>query len=162
MSVTIRQASSQDAEAIYNIINGLNVYKEAPLEAVPDIEDIRTSLFSPDATAETYVCEVEGEMVGYSVISMSYSSWLGRHSLNMEDLYFMPNYRGLGAGKVMLQYIAQLALGRQCSRIEWNVLEWDRSAKDYYLSIDALPLTEWVRYRLDGPALERFALRETL
>ncbi len=159
MSVTIRQASPQDADAIYNMINGLSVYRESPKEAVPDVEDIRTSLFSADTAAEAYICEVDGNVAGYSVVSMSYSTWLGRYSLNMEDLYFIPDYRGLGAGKAMLQYIAQLAVSRKCSRIEWNVLEWDKSAKDFYLSIDALPLSEWVRYRLDGPALERFATR---
>ncbi|MHA1002588.1 N-acetyltransferase family protein [Leclercia pneumoniae] len=162
MSVTIRQASPQDADAIYNMINGLSVYRESPKEAVPDVEDIRTSLFSEDTAAEAYICEVDGNVAGYSVVSMSYSTWLGRYSLNMEDLYFIPDYRGLGAGKAMLQYIAQLAVSRKCSRIEWNVLEWDKSAKDFYLSIDALPLSEWVRYRLDGPALERFATREII
>jgi len=162
MSVTIRQASPQDADAIYNMINGLSVYRESPKEAVPDVEDIRTSLFSADTAAEAYICEVDGNVAGYSVVSMSYSTWLGRYSLNMEDLYFIPDYRGLGAGKAMLKYIAQLAVSRKCSRIEWNVLEWDKSAKDFYLSIDALPLSEWVRYRLDGPALERFATREII
>lgn len=162
MSVTIRQASPQDADAIYNMINGLSVYRESAKEAVPDVEDIRTSLFSADTAAEAYICEVDGNVAGYSVVSMSYSTWLGRYSLNMEDLYFIPDYRGLGAGKAMLQYIAQLAVSRKCSRIEWNVLEWDKSAKDFYLSIDALPLSEWVRYRLDGPALERFATREII
>lgn len=102
MSVTIRQASPQDADAIYNMINGLSVYREAPQDVIPDVEEIRTSLFSSDTTAEAYICEIDGNMAGYSVISMSYSTWLGRHSLNMEDLYFMPDYRGLGAGKVML------------------------------------------------------------
>jgi len=162
MSVTIRQANPQDADAIYNMINGLSVYREGPQDAVPDVEEIRTSLFSTDTTAEAYVCEIDGNMAGYSVISMSYSTWLGRHSLSMDDLYFMPDYRSLGAGKLMLQYIAQLAISRKCSRIEWNVLEWDKSAKDFYMSIDALPLTEWVRYRLDGPAFEKFATREAL
>ncbi|HAB73336.1 GNAT family N-acetyltransferase [Pantoea septica] len=162
MRVTIRQASLEDTDAIYNMINGLSVYREAPQESVPDIEEVRKSLFSPETTAEAYICEIDGIIAGYSVISMSYSAWLGRSSLNMEDLYFTPDYRGRGAGKSMLQYIAQLAVRRQCSRIEWNVLEWDKSAKEFYHSIDALPLSEWVRYRLDGPALEKFAARDTL
>ncbi|ANG94979.1 GNAT family N-acetyltransferase [Enterobacteriaceae bacterium 155047] len=160
MSVTIRQACPQDADAIYNMINGLSVYREAPHDAIPDVEDIRSSLFSPETTAEAYICEIDGNMAGYSVISMSYSTWLGRASLNMEDLYFMPDFRGLGAGKIMLHYIAQLAVSRNCNRIEWNVLEWDKSAKDFYSSINALPLNEWVRYRLDGPALQKFATHD--
>jgi len=162
MSVSIRQARPEDTDAIHNMINGLSVYREAPRETVPDIDTLRQSLFSAQTTAEAYICEIAGRVAGYAIVSMSYSTWLGRYSLNMEDLYFTPDYRGQGAGKAMLHYIAQLAVQRQCSRIEWNVLEWDQSAKDFYQSIDALPLAEWVRYRLDGPALEKFALRETL
>ena len=162
MGMTIRRAGTEDTDAIYNMINGLSVYREVPLEAMPDAEEIRTSLFSHDTNAEAYLCEIDGVMAGYAVISLSYSTWPGRYSLYMEDLYFTPDYRGRGAGKAMLQYIAQLAVSRHCSRIEWNVLEWDKSAKDFYNSIDALPLNEWVRYRLDGPALKRFASQELL
>lgn len=160
MSVIIRQATPDDTDAIYNMINGLSVYSEAPQDAVPDIDEIRRSLFSTDTTAEAYICEIDAVVAGYAVISLSFSTWLGRHSLNLEDLYFTPDYRGRGAGKAMLQHIAQLAVRRQCRRIEWNALEWDKSAKEFYHSIDALPLNEWVRYRLDGPALERFASQE--
>ncbi|QUG73478.1 GNAT family N-acetyltransferase (plasmid) [Erwinia sp. E602] len=162
MDVMIRQASEADTDAIYNMINGLSVYREAPLEAIPAIEEIRTFLFSPGSPAEAYICEIDGTVNGYAIISMSQASWSGRHRLSVEELYFTPDYRGRGAGKTLLQYIAQLAVSRQCSRIEWNVLEWDKPANEFYQSIDALPLNEWVRYRLDGPALERFASCTTL
>lgn len=162
MAVIIRQAGAADTDAIYNMINGLSVYRETPLDALPDVEELRKFLFSSEATPEAYIGEIDGTIVGYAVISLSYSTWPGRYSLNVEDLYFTPDYRGRGAGKVMLQYIAQLAIARRCNRIEWNVLEWDRSAKDFYDSINALPLSEWVRYRLDGPALERFAAQEAV
>lgn len=162
MSVIIRQAGLEDTDAIYNIISGLSVYREAPHDSVPDVEEIRKSLFSPETTEEAYICEIDGVIAGYAIISMSYSTWPGRYSLNMEDLCFTPDYRGRGAGKAMLQYIAQLAVSRRCSRIEWNVLEWDKSAKDFYQSINALPLNEWVRFRLDGPALEKFASSDNI
>lgn len=157
MDVTIRQASEEDTDALYNMINGLSVYREAPLEATPDIAEIRTFLFSAESPAEAWICEIDGTINGYAIVSMSKASWTGRHRLSVEELYFTPDYRGRGAGKAMLQYIAQLAISRQCNRIEWNVLQWDKPANEFYQSIDALPLNEWVRYRLDGPALERFA-----
>lgn len=75
----------------------------------------------------------------------------------MEDLYVSPAYRGLGAGKALLKHIAQLAVQRQCGRLEWSVLDWNQPAIDFYLSIGALPVVEWVRYRLDGEALLKFA-----
>lgn len=162
MSVIIRQARPEDTDVICNMINGFAVYKDAPQGSIPDVETIRRSLFSPETKAEAYLCEIEGVAAGYAVVSMSYSTWTGRCSLNMEDLYFTPGYRGRGAGKAMLQHLAQLAIRRECSRIEWNALEWDKSARDFYQSIDALPLAEWVRYRLDGPALQKFAQLENL
>lgn len=162
MSVVIRQARPEDTDIIHNLINGLTVYQDAPRDVVPDIETIRRSLFSAETTAEAWLCEIDGVAAGYAVVSMSYSAWTGRSSLNMEDLYFTPDYRGRGAGKAMLHHLAQLAVMRECSRIEWNALEWDKSARDFYQSIDALPLAEWVRYRLDGPALQKFAQRESL
>ncbi|WP_315315712.1 GNAT family N-acetyltransferase [Pantoea vagans] len=157
MSVVFRKVVPDDAENIYNMINGLSVYREVPPEVIPGVEEIRTNLFSDDTNAEAYICEIQGIIAGYAVVSLSFSTWLGRKSLNLDDLYFTPDYRGQGAGKAMLQFIAQLAVNRGCSRIEWNALEWDKTAKDFYNSIDALALNEWVRYRLDGPALKRFA-----
>lgn len=162
MGITIRQATPDDMDAIYNIIHGLSVYRETPPENAPTVDEIRRSLFSSEMRSEAYICEIDEVIAGYAVISLNYSTWTGRHSLNMEDMYFTPDYRGRGAGKAMLHHIAQLAVSRRCSRIEWNVLEWDKSGRDFYQSIHALPLNEWVRYRLDGPALEFFASRESI
>ena len=106
------------------------------------------------------MCKIDGIAAGYAVITASYSTWLGRTGLYVEDLYFTPDYRGRGAGQAMLKFIAQLAVKRKCGRIEWNALDWDQSAKDFYRSIDALPLNEWIRYRLDGLALEKFAAQD--
>ncbi len=75
----------------------------------------------------------------------------------MEDLYVSPEYRSKGAGKALLKNIAQCAVERHCGRLEWSVLDWNQSAIDFYLSIGAVPQSEWVRYRLDGEALRAFA-----
>jgi len=157
MTLTVRQACPDDAEAIYNMIAELSVYKHGLQDSLTSPEAIKSMLFSPESNTEAYLCEISGRVAGYAVITSSYSAWLGRRGIYMEDLYFSPDYRGLGVGKALLKFIAQEAVRRQCGRIEWSALSWDQPAKEFYQSIDALPLNEWVRYRLDGQALERFA-----
>lgn len=157
MSIEIRQARPSDANAIYDMIVELAVYEKAPEEVVTTADEIRDTLFGTGSKTEALVCEVEGNVAGYAVFFTSYSTWLGRNGLYMEDLYLSPACRGRGAGKALLQHIAQLAVQRQCGRLEWSVLDWNQPAINFYLSIGALPQSEWVRYRLDGSALQRFA-----
>lgn len=157
MSITIRPARPEDATAIYDMIYELAVYEKAPEEVVTTPDEIRGTLFSDGSQTEALICESEGKTIGYAVFFTSYSTWLGRNGIYMEDLYITPGYRGKGAGKALLKNIAQSAVKRQCGRLEWSVLDWNQSAIDFYLSIGALPQSEWVRYRLDGEALLKFA-----
>lgn len=157
MSTTIRQARPTDANAIYDMIYELAVYEKAPEEVVTTADEIRTTLFGEGSKTEALICEIDGKIAGYAVFFTSYSTWLGRNGIYMEDLYISPDFRGQGAGKALLKHIAQCAVQRKCGRLEWSVLDWNQPAIDFYLSIGALPQSEWVRYRLDGEALLKFA-----
>ena len=157
MNITIRKARPEDATPIYGMIYELAVYEKAPEEVVTTPGDIRETLFGAESKTEALICEIEGKIAGYAVFFTSYSTWLGRNGIYMEDLYISPDYRGKGAGKALLKTIARLAVERQCGRLEWSVLDWNQSAIDFYLSIGALPQSEWVRYRLDGEALVKLA-----
>lgn len=157
MSIRIRQATPADANAIYDMIFELAVYEKAPEEVVTSPDEIRETLFGAGSKTEALMCEVEGKTVGYAVFFTSYSTWLGRNGIYMEDLYVSPESRGIGAGKALLKHIAQLAVQRKCGRLEWSVLDWNQPAIDFYLSIGAAPQNEWVRYRLAGDALLAFA-----
>ncbi|HEY4467760.1 MAG TPA: GNAT family N-acetyltransferase [Klebsiella sp.] len=157
MNMTIRQACPADAKAIYDMIYELAVYEKAPEQVVTTVEEIKTSLFASDSKTEALICEIGNKVAGYAVFFTSYSTWLGRNGIYMEDLYVSPEFRGNGAGKALLKTIAQLAVKRGCGRLEWSVLDWNQPAIDFYLSIGALPQSEWVRYRLDGAALIAFA-----
>ncbi|MGA7585739.1 MAG: GNAT family N-acetyltransferase [Rouxiella badensis] len=159
MTIKIRSAVSDDAQAIFDMIVELAIYEKAPQEVKTNVEEIRATLFGEGSKTEALVCEVAGKVVGYAVFFTSYSTWLGRNGIYMEDLYVSPESRGVGAGKGMLQQIAQLAVERNCGRLEWSVLDWNQPAIDFYLSIGAKPQDEWVRYRLDGEALVSFAGR---
>jgi GNAT superfamily N-acetyltransferase len=157
MSTTIRQARPTDANAIYDMIYELAVYEKAPEEVVTTADEIRATLFGEGSKTEALICEIDGKIAGYAVFFTSYSTWLGRNGIYMEDLYISPDFRGQGAGKALLKHIAQCAVQRKCGRLEWSVLDWNQPAIDFYLSIGALPQSEWVRYRLDGEALLKFA-----
>lgn len=157
MSTTIRQARPTDANAIYDMIYELAVYEKAPEEVVTTADEIRATLFGEGSKTEALICEIDGKIAGYAVFFTSYSTWLGRNGIYMEDLYISPDFRGQGAGKALLKHIAQCAVQRKCGRLEWSVLNWNQPAIDFYLSIGALPQSEWVRYRLDGEALLKFA-----
>jgi GNAT superfamily N-acetyltransferase len=95
--------------------------------------------------------------IGYAVYFFSYSTWLGRQGLYLEDLYVTPEQRGSGAGKQLLRHLAQLACAKGCARLEWSVLDWNEPAIQFYQSLGAKPQDEWIRYRLAGEELRSFA-----
>lgn len=100
---------------------------------------------------------VVGEDAGFAVYFFNYSTWQARPGLYLEDLYVSPAYRKAGAGRTMLQHLARMAVEKGCGRFEWSVLDWNRSAMALYESIGAVAMPEWIRYRLAGEGLARFA-----
>ena len=157
MSITIRPARVQDCALILRFITELAVYERAEDQVAATVETIAASLFAPDSPARALICEQDGEPAGYAVYFFSYSTWLARRGLYLEDLYISPSHRGAGAGKRLLQHLAQLAVDSGCGRFEWSVLDWNQPAIDFYRSTGAKPQDEWVRYRLEGAAIAAFA-----
>ncbi|WP_110972602.1 GNAT family N-acetyltransferase, partial [Pseudomonas huaxiensis] len=157
MSLHIRPAQPEDAGQILTFITELAEYERARHEVIASVEDIQRSLFSPDSTAKGLICERDGQAIGYAVYFFSYSTWLGRNGIYLEDLYVTPQSRGTGAGKLLLRHLAQVACANDCGRLEWSVLDWNQPAIDFYLSIGAQPQDEWVRYRMEGDTLRNFA-----
>lgn len=157
MTVEIRPARPEDAQQILDFITELAVYERAGHEVKASVEDIRSTLFTDNAPARALMCLLDGRPIGYAVYFYSYSTWLGRNGIYLEDLYVTPEQRGIGAGRHLLREIAREARANGCGRLEWSVLDWNQPAIDFYRSIGALPQDEWVRYRLDGDALREFA-----
>src|SRR5471030_894981 len=158
VTIQIRDAVRADAALILGFITELAIFEKAEHEVVATLADIEDSLFAADATARALICSIGDKTVGYAVYFLSYSTWLGRKGLYLEDLYVSEKHRGIGAGKQLLRHLAKLAHDSGCGRFEWSVLDWNQPAIDFYKSIGAAPQDEWVRYRLDGDTLKRFAL----
>jgi ribosomal protein S18 acetylase RimI-like enzyme len=161
LTIHIRPATIADAPLILRFITELAVYEKAEHEVVAGVKDIEKSLFCAGAPAKALICEMNGEPVGFCVYFFSYSTWLGKQGLYLEDLYVSPASRGSGAGKQMLRHLAQIACETGCGRFEWSVLDWNEPAIGFYKSIGANPQSEWVRYRLAGDALKAFAEGKT-
>ena len=156
-NIHIRPATPEDAALILYFIRELAIYERAEHEVVTDEAGIRESIFGPQSAVSALICLLDDKPVGFAVYFFNYSTWLGRRGLFLEDLYVSPQFRGLGAGKALLHHLAREALAKGCGRFEWNVLDWNTPAIEFYESLGARPQSEWTGYRLTGDALIRFA-----
>ena len=157
MSITIRPARIEDSALILRFIAELAEYQQAANHVAATVESIAASLFSTDSPARALICEVDGQPAGFAVYFFSYSTWLARRGLYLEDLYISPAQRGVGAGKRLLQHLAQLAVDSGCGRFEWSVLDWNQPAIDFYLAAGATPQNGSTRHRLEGAAMAALA-----
>ncbi|HZH92537.1 MAG TPA: GNAT family N-acetyltransferase [Tissierellaceae bacterium] len=154
--VTLRLAKEEDLSLILRFIKELADYEKLLHEVVATEEILRESLFERRA-AEVVIAEYQGEPVGFALFFHNFSTFLGRPGLYLEDLYVRPEMRGKGIGKLLLSYLAKLALDRGCGRFEWWCLDWNKSSIDFYKSIGAIPMDEWTVYRVCDKALEDLA-----
>ena len=153
MNRTIRPATPDDAATILGFIRELAIYEKEPDAVVATEQDIVQNLFNAETTTEALICLSGEQPVGFAVYFLSFSTWLGRDGLFLEDLYVSPERRGEGHGKALLKHLARIAVDRQCGRFEWNVLDWNEPAIRFYEALGARAQSEWVGYRLEGRAL---------
>lgn len=155
--ITIRAATPEDVPLIIRFIRELADYEKALHEAIATEKQLHDALFCENPRVESVICNVNGTPAGFALYFYSFSTWLGQHGLFLEDLYVTPDHRGAGAGKALLKYLAKKAVDEGCGRFEWNVLDWNQPAIDFYEAFGAQPQNEWVGYRLTGSALSAFA-----
>ena len=154
----IRPASVDDAAVILRFIRELADYENALHEVAATEESIAASLFGEGSVSQAAICETEdGEPAGSAVWFKTYSTWQAKNGLYLEDLYVTPDHRGSGVGRMLLRHLARIAVEEGCGRFEWSVLDWNQPAIRVYDAIGAEPQTEWIRYRLTGEKLKRFA-----
>ena len=159
-TIDIRSATVDDVPAILGFIKELAAYERAEHEVIATEAQLRQTMFGADSPARALICRVNGVDAGFAVYFFNYSTWQGRRGLYLEDLYVSPSHRNAGAGKAILQYLARIAVDGGCGRFEWSVLDWNEPAIQFYRSLGAVAMDEWVRYRLTGEALANFAGRD--
>jgi GNAT superfamily N-acetyltransferase len=151
----IRPAVEADVPVILELIRGLAEYERAPNEVRCDEARLRESLFGTTPDAEVLLACHGDVTAGFAVFFHNYSTWWGRRGIYLEDLFVRPEKRGLGIGKGLLKAVAAIAVQRQCARMEWAVLDWNRPAIDFYRSLGAIAKDEWTIFRLNRAAMEK-------
>ncbi len=153
----IESATESDIPLILTFIKGLAEYEGLAHEVVATEEKLRESLFGPRSSAEVVIAYSATEPVGFAVFFHNYSTFLGQSGLYLEDLFVLPEWRARGVGRRLLGYVANIAVTRDCGRLEWSVLDWNEPAIRFYRALGARPMDEWTVYRLAGEALERLS-----
>jgi GNAT superfamily N-acetyltransferase len=154
---TIRHAEEKDTPLILWSIKELAVYEKLIHVCVATEELIRTHLFGEKPMAEVVIGEDQGNPVGFALFFNSFSTFLGKPGIYMEDLYVVTEERGKGFGKCLLSYLAKLTVERDYGRLEWAVLDWNEPSIGFYDSIGAKSMKEWVINRMDGRELANLA-----
>lgn len=148
----LRFAEEKDAALILEFIKGLASY-EKMLDCVTATEEILVDSIFRRKMAEVIIGELEGEPVSFALFFHNFSTFLGRPGIYLEDLFVKPEMRGKGIGKLMLSYLARLAVERNCGRLEWWCLDWNTPSIEFYKQMGAVPMDEWTVYRVTDKAL---------
>jgi GNAT superfamily N-acetyltransferase len=155
--LSIRPATPQDARLILEFIRDLAEYERAPEAAVATEADLLRDGFGPNPKFHCVIAEWEGAPAGFAFYFYNYSTWQGRPGLYLEDLFVRPQYREKGIGKALLIHLAQVAVRENCGRFQWQVLDWNTPAIQFYESLGARKLTEWLTMRVEGEDIEKLA-----
>jgi GNAT superfamily N-acetyltransferase len=155
--VGVRPARVEDVPAMVELVRELATYERAaePVRLTPEL--LEAAVFGPEPKAFAHVATVDGEVAGFALWFLSFSTWVGRHGIYLEDLYVRPEQRGKGLGKALLAELARICVERGYGRLEWAVLDWNQPAIDFYRAHGAEPQDDWTVFRLTGAPLERLA-----
>ena len=154
--LTFRYAVRKDIPLILQFIRDLAEYEKLLDEVVADEATLEEWIFDQEK-AEVIFAMKEGKEIGFALFFHNFSTFLGRAGLYLEDLFVLPEYRGKGYGKQILQKLAAIAVQRKCGRLEWWCLDWNQSSIDFYLSLGAEPMSDWTVYRISGDILQDLA-----
>jgi GNAT superfamily N-acetyltransferase len=157
VSLSIRPGEPADVPLIADLIRGLARYEKLEHEVVMTEEKLRQSLFGERRYAETMIAEDDGDPVGFALFFHNYSTFLAQPGIYLEDLFVIPERRGGGVGRALLERLAQLAVERGCGRLEWAVLDWNVDAIGFYEKLGATANSDWTVYRLTGQPLRALA-----
>jgi len=156
-AIDIAPALPADVPLLLALITELADYEKLRHESVATEGAIQQALFGATPRAETVIARYDGEPAGFALFFHNFSTFLGKPGLYLEDLFVRPAFRGRAIGKSLLSYLAALAVARDCGRFQWQVLDWNRPARDFYERLGAQADAAWVNYRMTGSALRRLA-----
>lgn len=145
----IRPARPDDVSELLRLIHALAAYEREPAAVQTTDEDLTEALFGPAPVAHALVADDAGQVVGMALWFLAFSTWTGRPTLYLEDLFVEPDRRGAGLGAALMAAVAEQATQLGCARMEWSVLDWNEPAIGFYRTLGARPMQEWTTWRLD-------------
>jgi GNAT superfamily N-acetyltransferase len=153
----IRPATPADVPVIATLIRALAEYERVAHRVTLQEADLHRHLFGEPRYAEVLLAEEGGVVVGFALFFHNYSTFRAKPGIYLEDLFVIPEARGKGYGKALLRALAKLAVARDCSRVDWSVLNWNEPSIQFYKALGAIPLDDWSVYRLTDDALKQLA-----
>ncbi len=153
----IRFATPADVPIITQLVHELAHYERSAEQVVTTDEEIALALFGDQPHVYCHVAEVDGEVVGFALWFLNFSTWLGTPGIYLEDLYVREQARGAGVGTALMKELARLCIERGYSRFQWWVLDWNQPSIEFYRSLGAVAMEEWTVFRLSDEALLNFA-----
>ena len=155
----IRKATRADVPAVLALVKELAAYEREPDAVLASEVDFLRDGFGERPAFHVLVAEEEADVIGFALYFFSYSTWVGRRCLYLEDLFVQPAHRGHGAGIALMAALAKEAIAQECRRFVWQVLDWNQPAIAFYERLGAKVLREWLTVRLEGDALASLAKR---
>ena len=156
-NLVLRSATPTDVPILFALIQALAAYEQLSHQVTGTEAALAKHLFGDRPYAEAILAEVNGQVVGFALFFFNYSTFLTRPGLYLEDLFVLPDYRRQGIGTALLTHLAQLAVSRDCGRLEWSVLDWNESAINFYTKMGATVLPDWRICRVTGTSLQQMA-----
>ena len=158
-TIVVRAARHEDLPRVWELLLGLANYERLPVAG--SRERLGELLFGGKASLEALVAEREGRLIGYALVFPTYSSFATVTRLWLEDLFVEPDQRGSGAGLALMREVARMAVARGYERVQWDVLDWNEPAMEFYRSLEAAPEhADWIQFGIQGAALEKLAAGE--
>jgi GNAT superfamily N-acetyltransferase len=154
---TIRPAIAADIPVIFGLIRQLAVYEKLEDMITGTESMLHENLFGARPSCECVLATEDGHPIGFALYFTTFSTFLCKPGLYLEDLFVIPEARGKGYGKALLRYLAALAKARDCGRFEWRVLDWNQPSIDFYKSLGAEIMPEWHLARMTAPEFTRLA-----
>ena len=157
--IEILPARPEDVPTVLRFVRDLAEYERAPHAVVATEKDFLRHGFGATPRFSVLLAEEDGQVAGFALWFFTFSTWLGKPGLYLEDLFVRPALRGRGIGKAMMIELARIAVREGCGRFEWSVLDWNQPSIDFYRSLGARLMEEWVVCRLEGEPLRSLAAR---
>ncbi|AFZ02183.1 GNAT family N-acetyltransferase [Calothrix sp. PCC 6303] len=157
--VTLRLAQPDDCDALFYLIQALAEYENLSDAVSGSSQLLKEHLFGSPKYAEAIIAELNHQVVGFALFFHNYSTFLTKPGIYLEDIFVLPEYRRQGVGKALLSRVAQVALERDCGRIEWSVLDWNEPAQNFYRLMGAAILDDWRICRVKGEGIAQLAIK---